>query len=243
MTARRRASAALGLLAGVAMIAYPVAIWFGLTRYSLRGVALVLLVVLAPVVYTRLRAFDRSRLRPGDVATLALIPVLTAALIGLAALLDSRGAVLAVPVAIHAVLLTTFGATLYGERPMIERFARLQHPDLRPAEVAWCRRWTLIWCAFFAANIVLAGGLALWGTLWAWSLYNGLIAYALIGGLVSVEWVLRKIRFGRFGGPAGGALPERLLIRLVPAARRTAEAEARGGSKTAEPPTPVLLSA
>lgn len=229
---RRRLGALLGALAAFAMIAWPVAVWFGLTRWSLRGAALVLLALLAPLVVTRLAALPRARL--GDVATLAFIPVITAALVGLSALLDHAGAVLAIPCAIHAVLLATFGATLASDRPMIERFARLQHPDLRPAEVAWCRRWTAIWCGFFLANLLVAGALALWAPLWWWTLYNGLIAYALIGLLVAVEWVLRKVRFGRFGR----SLPERLLVRLVPAARRTARREA--AEREAEAPRPAI---
>lgn len=229
--------AVLGVLAGISMIAYPMAFYAGVTHWSLRGASIVLLVFLAPTVWARLRAFDRSQLRPGDMATMALVPVLAAALVGAGAVLNHLGFALFVPAAIHVLLLLAFGPTLATERPMVERFARLQHADLSDAERAWCRLWTWIWSGFFAANLVGSGALAVavladaegpW--MFLWTLYNGAIAYALIGTLVTVEWMLRKARFGRFGD----AWPERLLVRCIPAARRTYERE-RGA---AQPPSP-----
>ncbi len=210
------------------MIAYPMAFYAGVTHWSLRGASIVLLVFLAPTVWARLRRFDRSHLRPGDMATMALVPVLAAVLVGVGAALNHLGFALFVPPAIHVLLLLAFGPTLATDRPMVERFARLQHADLSHDERAWCRRWTWIWSAFFAGNLVLSSALAIGvlrdgGEQWLflWTLYNGVIAYALIGTLVSVEWMLRKARFGRFGD----TWPERLLVRCVPAARRTYERE------------------
>lgn len=215
------------LLSGVAavcMVAYPMAVYLGLTRWSLRGVALVLLALLAPVALRRL--WRGGRPKWGDVGTLALLPVLTAALIGLSAALDRVGAVMLVPVAIHAVLLSVFAPSLWSERPMIERFARLQHADLSPAEVAWCRRWTRIWCGFFAFNIALNAALGALGALGAWTLYNGLLAYILMGVLFSVEWVLRKRRFGR----PGDGLADRLFARFLSARPPLDGARSGGGA-------------
>lgn len=95
--------------------------------------------------------------------------------------------------------------------PMVERLARLQDPDLRDEEVAWCRLWTGIWCGFFAVNGGIAFALAQWGTLDAWALYNGLIAYGAMGVLFTTEWIIRKVRFGR----RDGSRLERVLTRTV----------------------------
>lgn len=79
---------------------------------------------------------------------------------------------------------------------MIERFARLQSPQLTHEQVRWCRGWTFGWCAFFVVNGVVAASLALWAPLRAWTLYNGFLAYLAIGALIAVEWILRRRRFG-----------------------------------------------
>ena len=74
---------------------------------------------------------------------------------------------------------------------MIERLARLQHPDLPPEGVIYTRRVTQVWCAFFIINGAMALSTALWASLEIWSLYNGLIAYVLMGGLFAAEYLVR----------------------------------------------------
>lgn len=178
-------------LAGVALLAYPVLVWLGLSSRSPRAIALILLCVLAPAAFLRLRTVAGRELRG-----LAAIPLASLASLALASWLDSLGFILAVPVAINAILLLTFGATLRaGARPMIERFARLQESSLSAEQLAWCRLWTCIWCLFFVVNGGLAAGLACLAPLSWWALYNGLVAYALIGSLLATEWLLRRRRF------------------------------------------------
>lgn len=206
----------LSVVAAVGMVAYPMAIYLGMTRWSLRGVAIVLLALIAPVAIRR--AWRGGRPKLGDVGTLALLPVLTATLIAIAAALDRAGAVMLVPIAIHTVLLSVFGPTLWTERPMIERFARLQHADLSPAEVAWCRGWTRVWCGFFALNIALNAALVAADAMWAWTVYNGLVAYVLMGLLFAVELVARKRRFGRLGDGPIDRLLARFVVRPTPGA-------------------------
>jgi uncharacterized membrane protein/3-hydroxymyristoyl/3-hydroxydecanoyl-(acyl carrier protein) dehydratase len=103
-----------------------------------------------------------------------------------------------VPVAINAWLLSKFLLSLRpGARPAIERFARLVHDDLSAQEVAWCRLFTKIWAGFFFVNGSMALWLALAAPLSWWAVYNGGIAYGLIGALLGIELVLRKRRFPR----------------------------------------------
>lgn len=194
------------VVTAVAFIAYPLLVYAGLTAWSPRWAALGLLLLFLPTAIARLRRMNRGALR-----ALALVPVVTVLALGAAAALDAAGLVLAVPIAISALLLVAFGATLWRPPPMIERFARLQVDDLRPAELAWCRGWTIGWCVFFAVNGAIAGALAAAGELQPWALYNGLISYMLMGMMLSVEIVFRKIRFGRLGD---GAL-DRLIGRVA----------------------------
>lgn len=96
------------------------------------------------------------------------------------------------PVAVNAALLLLFGLSLWRGPSMVERLARLHEPNLDSAGVLYTRKVTQVWCGFFVLN----GGLALCTALWAsqqvWALYNGLIAYGLIGLLMAGEWCVRR---------------------------------------------------
>ena len=165
---------------------------------------------LAPVALGRLRSLFRDTDRSA-VKTMAIVPVVAFTAFGLGALLDSAGFVLAAPVAINGVLLAAFGSTLRsGSRPMIERFARLTVNDLAEAELRWCRGWTWAWTLFFVSNGAIAAALAVAAPLSWWTVYNGLIAYVLMGLMFAAEYVPRKLRFGRWGDH----LLDRVLMRL-----------------------------
>lgn len=99
------------------------------------------------------------------------------------------------PVVISATLLFVFGRTLIRPPPLVERFARLQKADLTHAEISYCRIVTQLWCLFFVANGTIAWSLAYGGGLKAWTLYNGFIAYLLIGGFMALEYVCRHWKF------------------------------------------------
>ena len=186
-----RASRCFSILATIGLIAYPVLVWLALSSQSPRFVALLLVAITAPAAYLRLRHSKREHLRG-----LASIPLVTVLAFASAALLDSANCMLLVPVAINTVLLIAFASTLRrAAMPMIERFARLQEPDLNPAQQAWCRLWTRIWCLFFVLNGLTAATLAMWAPLSWWALYNGLLAYGLMGTLFTTEWLLRRRRF------------------------------------------------
>lgn len=95
------------------------------------------------------------------------------------------------PVLVNIALLAAFAYSLIYPPSMIERLARLRHPQLPPRAVAYTRRVTQVWCGFFVVN----GALAFWTALYAspalWSLYNGLIAYLLMGLLFAGEYCVR----------------------------------------------------
>lgn len=95
------------------------------------------------------------------------------------------------PVLVNALMLVIFGWSLFSPPSLIERLARLQHPDLPPEGVIYTRRVTQVWCGFFIINGTLASVTAFWGSLEVWSLYNGLIAYLLMGILFVVEYLVR----------------------------------------------------
>jgi uncharacterized membrane protein len=175
------------------MLAYPLIVYLGLSRWSTRTVSLVLLGVLLPTALVRLRRVGARALRGLILAPLAMV-----ACLALGVVLNASGFVLVVPVAANVVLLAAFGVTLRrGAVPMIERFARLKEPVLPLPKLRWCRQWTIVWCVFFAFNGAMALVLALVARLEAWTVYNGFVAYVLIGLLVAIEWVARRVLFDR----------------------------------------------
>lgn len=201
---KRSLAAALGV---VAALAYPFALYVGVTRWGSRGVGFVALALVVPrAVVTLLRA------RREDALAALRIPLTIGALAGLSALVDDARFLLAMPVLVNVGLLVNFAASLRGDTPIVERFARMQVSALSDAERAWCRHVTVAWCVFFALNAAVAAALALAAPLVWWALYTGVVAYALVGVMFTVEYVLRSYRFRRYGA----ALPDRVMAALLP---------------------------
>lgn len=192
---RRVLSTGAGVLSASLLVMYPVLAYVGLSYWEPRVTALVLLGLLLPIGIGRLARARRAQLRG-----LAWLPVVPLSALGLAAWLNSQGFVLLVPVVISSGFLLAFGLTLRRGPPMVERLARLQDPNLSASEVAWCRLWTQLWCAFFFLNAATALLLGQLGELKMWTHYTGLIAYLVMGLLFAVEYVMRKYRFGRLRG-------------------------------------------
>ncbi len=99
------------------------------------------------------------------------------------------------PVFVNGSLLVLFGVTLFKPPSMVERLARLREPDLPPRAVEYTRKVTMAWCGFFIVNGSIAAATSLWGTDAQWALYNGGIAYGLMGVFAGVEYLIRlKVR-------------------------------------------------
>lgn len=188
------------------VIAYPFAVYLGLTRFGAREVGLVLLLLLLPRLIGSAREAAREHL-----GAVLRVPLTIALLVGLGAALDDGRFFLALPALVNVVLLANFAASLRGPISLVERMARLQEPELPPGGPEYCRKVTKVWCGFFVVNGAVAAGLALWGEVTVWALYTGLVAYLLMGLLFTAEFVVRKRTFRRFGD----SLPDRLLARVM----------------------------
>ncbi len=199
--------AALAILNGTLLAAYPFAVYFGLTRLSARGLGLLLAAVLLPALLLRVRGTKREHLR-----AVLPVPLTVLGVVLLGAVFDDRRLVMSLPVIINGVLLVHFGGSLRGT-PIIERFARMQSESLSSAQVRYCRVVTMVWCAFFVLNGGTATILALFAPLAVWTAYTGAGAYVLMGALGATEYVVRKARFREFGADP----VDRLLARVLPA--------------------------
>ena len=193
---RSRLTIPIRVLAAIALVVYPILVWRGLASESPRSIALVLLVILAPAAFLRMRSSKNANMRG-----LMVIPIVTVTILGLASALNSLDLILVVPVAINAVFLIAFGVTLRpGSVPMVERFARLVEETLNQDQLNWCVLWTRIWCVFFVVNGAIAAALGLFAPLAWWALYNGMLSYIGSGILFATEWIIRRRKFGHLDG-------------------------------------------
>lgn len=97
------------------------------------------------------------------------------------------------PVAVNLLMLIIFASSLLSKQTIIERIARLQHPDLPPEGIRHTRIVTQIWCVFFIINGTIAALLVLSNKHDWWVIYTGIISYILMGILFSGEWIYRKL--------------------------------------------------
>lgn len=182
---------ALALLA----LLYPVLVYAGLLWFPARWVAL----AVAALLVLRLWLLRHRLHAAGQTLAPAMALAILCALA--AAVLDGAGALKLMPVAINAACLIIFALTLWRPPSMIERFARLSEPDMDARGVRYTRQVTAVWCLFFVANGSVALYTALYASLEVWTLYNGLIAYLLMGLLFAGEYAVRR-QVRKPGGPA-----------------------------------------
>ena len=176
----------LPVLSALLLLAYPFAVFFGLRHWGLAGIAPLLLALFFLRLLQR-----RPPVRPLAVSS-ALAALTGIILVLLAWVFRQNNWLLFYPVAVNVLLLAIFAVSLRRPPSVIERLARLSHPDLPEAGVRYTRRVTQVWCGFFLLNGTVALFTALRGDLALWTLYNGAISYALMGILFAGEYFLRR---------------------------------------------------
>jgi uncharacterized membrane protein len=190
-----------------AIAAYPVLVYLALGFASPRVIALGTLALLA----LRLAATSPGRLwAVARVFSPVAVPVAATALWG--AWSGDPRPLLLTPAATNLGLLAAFAGSLLGEQSAIESLARASVGELPSEEVTYCRRVTLVWCAFFLLNGAACAAFALWASRETWAMYTGAFAYALMGILFASEYLYRHWRFRRYHG----APTDRLLKRWFP---------------------------
>lgn len=162
------------------VVLYPLAIWLGQGRIEPRLLAGLLILA----ALTRLHTLKVSGAGYGWLGGTLMLAA--------AALWTNAALPLKLyPVLVNAAMLAIFGYSLIYPPSIAERFARIREPDLSPQAVRYTRRVTQVWCAFFIANGAVALGTALWGSPAVWTLYNGFLAYLLMGLLFAGEFCVR----------------------------------------------------
>ena len=159
---------------------YPLAIWLGQGRVEPRFLAVLLLCAALTGLHA-LKVRHAWRWWLGGTLLLALYTVWTNALLPLKLY----------PAFVNAAMLGLFGYSLIFPPSMAERFARLRDANFPVEAIGYTRQVTQVWCVFFAVNGAIALTTALWASAAVWSLYNGLIAYLLMGFLFAGEYFVR----------------------------------------------------
>jgi uncharacterized membrane protein len=170
----------IGLCLVLAGVLYPFAVYYGHAHFAPWQFALLLGGLWLGRVMT-------AQKRP-DTLFPAVIALVFCVLLGL---LDSLLLLRWYPVLISASMLGLFGSSLIKGPPIVERLARIREPVLPEVALRYTRQVTQVWCWFFLANGLITTGLTLWAPLTWWTLYTGLISYALMGLLFAGEWLIR----------------------------------------------------
>lgn len=180
-----RAGARLALALG-----YPIAIYCALLWFEPRWVAA------AVVALILLRWRGRALGMFAGLSWLSHAVIAGSLLLSLGAAVANDETLLRLyPAAISLALLVLFGLSLRTPPSIVERIARLSHPDLPEEAVSYTRHVTEVWCGFFAVNAAISIWSALGASREVWAVYNGFIAYLAMGTLFAGEWLLRRHLF------------------------------------------------
>ena len=95
------------------------------------------------------------------------------------------------PVVVVGAVFSVFALSLRGT-PLVERFARRMGKDLDAAGREYCLKATVAWTVFLAVHLAITVA-TVFATLETWALYNGCIAYILIGAMFIGEYAARRI--------------------------------------------------
>ena len=172
----------LQIITTLVIVAYPLAVYFGLQYLPPGYIALLLCVLL----------LTRMIVTKQQVRAMVLPLVVGIALTGASFIAKRNDWLLYYPLVINLSLLSLFSYSLMRGPSMIERLARVQEPNLPDSAIDYLRTVTKLWCGLFVVNAAMAAYTAIATTIETWTLYNGLIAYVLIGMLLSGEWIYRK---------------------------------------------------
>lgn len=171
----------VNIIIGLLTASYPVAVYFGIEYLEPWMIALTLMLVL----FTRMLMTKNDQIGNRWLVAVGLIYC------ALALWNNDLITLRFYPVLISFSFFIIFFTSLYYPPPIIERFARLQHPNLPEQGIRYTRRVTKVWCVFFMLNGLTAIATALWSSFAFWSLYNGFISYIIMGLLMAIEYGVR----------------------------------------------------
>lgn len=177
---------------GLIMLLWPFIIWAGVTQ----GLSFWLIPLFIAFFLLRLWLLkDHGGLQgqtDGQMYAGKALALTGIALCAASVLMRDHHVLMYYPVAVNLVLLILFGSSLFYGMPIVEQIARWREPDLPPQGVRYTRRVTQVWCLFFIINGSTALATCLYNDMKIWALWNGMLSYIFIGGVMGVEWLVRR---------------------------------------------------
>lgn len=171
----------LKLIVIILSVCYPFMVYWGLQNYDAKLLLPLILILLS------LRWLTGSGLAEHKVVIITLLGILIITLVW-----GSHLGLKFYPVLMNLGFLILFVSSLISPPTIVERLARIKEPNLPSEAVTYTHKVTQVWSAFFLFNGTISAITALWANDEIWMLYNGFIAYLLIGSLAGGEWMVRQ---------------------------------------------------
>lgn len=179
----------IGLLVGLATIIYPFFIYYGLSEYGPSVFALILFVLMVIRVVVK-----GSYQEPSQWLQLLIIGIFCCAII----LFKSDVLLRFYPVIMSLGFSLLFAISLTSKTTLVERFAKMAGQDYPQQALGYMRSLTKVWAIILFFNAMIAAYTACCASLKSWTLYNGFLAYFLLGGFVLFEYIFRCYYRRRF---------------------------------------------
>jgi len=173
----------LRVLISMMLISYPLLVWWLAQQGLTDGLLFLLLAVLL------LQVAVQGLKSPKSWVSVAVLAVVTITFL----FTDQLTSVLLYPVWMNAAMLTVFSLSLWFKPAVITRLARIMEGELSKKAVAYTEKVTWVWVGFFLINGAVSLATVLYGDMDTWTLYNGFIAYVLMGLLFIIEWSVRRV--------------------------------------------------
>jgi uncharacterized membrane protein len=164
-------------------VAYPFLVYFSLRTMPPGFVALVLVALLAARLAFGSKKSGRDFLPYLIAVVVVIILAARSPLVGLKAY----------PVLVSLAFAVVFAHSLLWPPTIVERIARVRHPDLPLEANSYLRKVTIAWLMFFIINAAVSTATAASGSLRLWTLYNGLISYLVMGVMFVAEFLVRQL--------------------------------------------------
>ncbi len=175
----------LKVVIGTLTLTYPFMVYFALGHVQPRYLAL----LLAALFFLRCLGQGSVGSTASNLAILIPASGLFLLFVGLG---NDAVLLMLYPVFVNMVFFSVFFYSTLNPPSIVEKLARLREPDLPLPAVDYTRHVTLVWCGFFLGNGLLSAATVWYGDRWIWGVYNGFIAYLLMGVLMGVEMLVRR---------------------------------------------------
>lgn len=170
----------------VFLLLYPVLIYFGLNYFSPSQLGIFFL-----VLFVVRSIFIKARNKTARWQLILTVSI-GGILAGLTSIFNTEDYLLWYPVGLNIAFFIVFTYSIFFPPTVIEQLARVLNKDFPESGVTYTRNVTIVWSLFFALNAMVAAWTVIYGTIGAWTLYNGFISYLIVGVILGVELIIRK---------------------------------------------------